>query len=606
LTGVGLAPEGLYRGRRDRFAGEARALGARSGRLANLRLLVFVVALAVGGWGIWSELPWLVVVGVLLLGGFVVLVVRHRRVERVRRRLLGLARINDEADRRIARDWATLPVRHVIRPDAEHPYALDLDLFGRASLFHLLESIGTRMGETALARRLLSAADPASIRERQAAVVELAPMVDLRDELTWRGLATDEERPDPEPFLAWAESPPWLRDRAGLVWAARISPLLLAALFVPWLAGLIAEPLWIAPLLVNLGLAVTLVGRANATIARVSDLSGAFRAYADALELITTTPFEAPALRRLQATLGSDRESAHAQIRRLHRATLLAQPTSSMIYPVIELATLWNVHALWGLERWQVAVGHHARGWLEALGEVEALAALARLAHDNPDWAFPDVDPSATRLAARDLGHPLLPGDARVVNDVEVGPAGTFLLVTGSNMSGKSTLLRAIGVNVALGQAGGPVCASELRMPPVALWTSMRVSDSLERGVSYFMAELQRLKHVVDAALAARDDRLILYLLDEILQGTNTAERQVAARRIIRLLLSRPAIGAVSTHDLTLADAEDLAAASHAVHFTETVSNGAGGPAMTFDYKLRPGIARSSNALRLMELVGLP
>jgi DNA mismatch repair ATPase MutS len=167
---------------------------------------------------------------------------------------------------------------------------------------------------------------------------------------------------------------------------------------------------------------------------------------------------------------------------------------------------------------------------------------------------------------------------------------------------------------VVLAQAGGPACATELRLPPVALWTSMRVQDSLERGVSYFMAELQRLKQIVDAtdgreqvprpALHSRPS--VLYLLDEILQGTNTAERQIAARRIIRLLLARGAIGAVSTHDLTLADAEDLAAAARAVHLTEMVSDGTGGPAMSFDYTLRPGIARSTNALRLMELVGLP
>jgi DNA mismatch repair ATPase MutS len=221
------------------------------------------------------------------------------------------------------------------------------------------------------------------------------------------------------------------------------------------------------------------------------------------------------------------------------------------------------------------------------------------------------------------MGHPLLPPAERVDNDVEVGPAGTFLLVTGSNMSGKSTLLRAIGVNLILAGTGAPVCASSFRTPPVALWTSMRVQDSLERGVSYFMAELQRLKQVVDAARAdaaswSRDgrggaglfaaepeERRFFYLLDEILQGTNTAERQIAARRIIAYLVDSGALGAVSTHDLTLADAPELAAHARMVHFTETIAAGDSGPMMTFDYLLRPGIATSTNALRLMEIVGL-
>jgi DNA mismatch repair ATPase MutS len=189
-----------------------------------------------------------------------------------------------------------------------------------------------------------------------------------------------------------------------------------------------------------------------------------------------------------------------------------------------------------------------------------------------------------------------------------VGPPGTFLLVTGSNMSGKSTLLRAIGVNVVLAQAGGPVCADDMAIPPLALATSVRVRDSLEYGVSYYMAELRRIKEVVDAATEARAEgkRVPFFLLDEILHGTNTSERQIAARRIIRHLLALGATGVVSTHDLTLADSPDLARVSQQVYFTEQFSRGPEGPVMRFDYRLRPGVATSTNALKLMEIVGLP
>jgi DNA mismatch repair ATPase MutS len=278
-----------------------------------------------------------------------------------------------------------------------------------------------------------------------------------------------------------------------------------------------------------------------------------------------------------------------------------------MVYPLIELTTLWNVHVLHLLEGWQTRSGSRARGWLAALGEAEALAALATLAHDHPDWVFPEIDPAAPSLSARGLGHPLLPDEVRVDNDVELGPAGSFLLVTGSNMSGKSTLLRSIGVNVVLASAGGPVCAAAFRAPPLSLWTSMRVQDSLEHGVSYFMAELQRLKAVVDGvrATATAGERVPLYLLDEILQGTNTAERQIAARRIIAELVRLGALGAVSTHDLTLAAAPELAAVSRPVHFTESFAETEAGPVMTFDYRMRPGLATSSNALRVMQIVGL-
>jgi DNA mismatch repair ATPase MutS len=255
------------------------------------------------------------------------------------------------------------------------------------------------------------------------------------------------------------------------------------------------------------------------------------------------------------------------------------------------------------LERWKAESGARLRGWLEALGEIEALAALASLAHDHPDWCFP-VPVEEPRLTARALAHPLLAPGAAVTNDVEVGPAGTFLLVTGSNMSGKSTLLRALAMNVVLGSAGAPVCAAEMRLPPVSLQTSIRVQDSLEEGVSLFMAELLALARVV-AAARTPSERRVLYLLDEILQGTNSGDRRLAARTVLLHLLAAGAIGAVTTHDLALAAAPQLETHAVTVHFTETVIADGGSPRLVFDYRLRPGLATTRNALVLLEMVGL-
>jgi DNA mismatch repair ATPase MutS len=210
-------------------------------------------------------------------------------------------------------------------------------------------------------------------------------------------------------------------------------------------------------------------------------------------------------------------------------------------------------------------------------------------------------------FVAQSLGHPLIPDDRRVANNVTIGSPGTFLVVTGSNMSGKSTLLRAIGTNVVLAQAGAPVCALELSMPPILLATSMRIHDSLADGVSYYMAELRRLKQIVDTARDQQNDsaRILLYLLDELLQGTNTAERQIAVRRVLTHLISKGAIGAVSTHDLQLATEPPLFEASNPVHFRETIHNESDRQEMTFDYILREGPATTSNALKLLEIVGL-
>jgi len=323
--------------------------------------------------------------------------------------------------------------------------------------------------------------------------------------------------------------------------------------------------------------------------------------------MLAASDFTDPALRHLKEGLGAGERGAPAMLRRLGRLTGMAIPPSSVLYVPIQALTLWDVHVLFALERWKREGGRDARRWLTTLGDVEALGALAGARRDNPDWTFPRMKTAGDTYRAALLGHPLLPDDARVRNDVTIGPPGTFLLVTGSNMSGKSTLLRAIGVNAVLAQAGGPVCAAALTLPPVSLWTSARVQDSLERGVSFFLAELQRLKLIVDAAARAneQDGLRVMYLLDEILQGTNTAERSIAARRVIAYLVDQGAIGAVSTHDLALGDDQRLAQSAVSVHFTDTVGEGPDTPPMSFDYQLRPGVATTTNALRLMRLIGL-
>ena len=253
---------------------------------------------------------------------------------------------------------------------------------------------------------------------------------------------------------------------------------------------------------------------------------------------------------------------------RLERLTVLSDVRRGLIFFFVQVLTLWDFHLAARFEAWQRDAGPAVRGWLDALGEVEALCSLAALAHAQPEWAWPRVgagsgqegDEGADAFRAIALGHPLIPGDRRVGNDVEVGPPGTFLLVTGSNMSGKTTLIRAIGVNAVLAEAGGPVCARSLAMPPVRLATSIVIEDSLEDGVSFFMAELLRLKRVVDAAAADASEsggsgaggRRLLYLLDEVLRGTNSAERRVAIQRVLGRLLDLGAIGAITTHDLQI------------------------------------------------------
>ncbi|MDQ3995514.1 MAG: hypothetical protein M3303_00685 [Gemmatimonadota bacterium] len=545
--------------------------------------------------------------GALFLA-FLWLVRRHGREKRRVQWLEALASVSAEAAHRARREWSALPVPDWGDAPADHAYAGDLDLHGSASLAQLLPRVSSAPGRDILRSWLLEPATPDEIRARQVAVADLTPQIELRDALTalgrriWLGTSTQKllER--------WAAGEPWLRRRPSLIAASVALPAATLVLGGAAIAGVVSSSVWVIPIAAAALLSAIHGGALRRTLAPVADQADALQGYADMTRLVSSAAFESPLLRELQSEMARGDQPAHGALGSLRTLADCSQVRSSpMLHVALQWLLLWDFHVAHLVERWQQRHGRHLAAWLAALGETESLAALAGLAHGNPRWTFPEVDDDGTALEATSLGHPLLAEDVRVSNDVVVGPAGTFLLVTGSNMSGKSTLLRAIGVNVVLAHAGAPVCATRLRCPPVALHTSMRIRDSLERGVSYFMAEVLRLKQVIDATRApAGPPRTVLYLFDEMLQGTNAAERAVAAQRIVEFLLSVDAIGALATHDLRLLDSAAVSRAACLVHFREEVAQERDGPTLRFDYRLRPGPASSTNALRLMELAGLP
>jgi hypothetical protein len=606
-----LDPASLYDERYQRFRDDAVRHDNRSRLVSYARVAAFLAGAGALFWTVAGDPPapdgmWMAgVAGLVLFGA---LVIYHARLERRAAWSTALAVVNRNSMARVRRDWRRLPVPDVAgAPD--DGCAADLDLCGRASVLQLLGP-ATAPGATLLAGWLLEPASPREVAERQRAVAELAPLLEFRQHFAAHGrLAAGVSRAAVERFLEWAEAAPSLTATPWIVTTARISAASAVILIVLHAAGLIGFSAWAAPVVVNLLLMAAFQGRVQAGLEAASVEHG-FRRYSELLRLSVSRGFDAPRLRELQGRLSGERGPAHRDMQRLDALHGLAnlRLSAAILHFPIQVVTLWDFHALAALEAWQRRAGRRVRGWLDGLATLDALGSLAGLRHDNPEWTLPEVAADAEpAMAARGLGHPLLPAGTRVCNDVEVGPPGTFLLVTGSNMSGKSTLLRAIGVNVLLAQAGGAVCASWMRMPPLRVATSMRVQDSLEQGVSSFMAALRRLKEVVDAARAAETDpsRRLLYLLDEILQGTNTAERQVASRTVIRFLVAHGAIGAVTTHDLSLADAPDLADVSRPVHFTETVHGEDPAGGLSFDYRLRPGLATSRNALRLMRIIGL-
>ena len=617
-----------YAARGAAFAENEAGLRRRAERISQVRLVAFIVAAASGILLAAGRLPAVLLTAGVMAGviGYLVAANRHG----IARRLAdwsGVRRaVCEQGMLRVRRDWNALAASTDELAAPEHPYASDLDVTGHASLVRLLDVTSPGPGRRTLRSWLEETVPPASeIRARQEAVRELAPAVEWRETLTAHAWMTGRSRPsDVERFFAWAEEKPWLHERPWMLWAARLLPfaivptVTLAFLSLFWGLGVVPPPpewaaalalaarrWWALPL--GAGIMLSLVARREVPKRLEAALShlGGLAAYAAMLGHVESGRFRAARLTRLATRLSAGGSASRAVTRLgaiMRRAEVRYSP---MGHTVLQLLGLWDFHVLAALERWQAASGAHARDWLAALGEAEALSALGTLAHDNPGWVMPELVDGDARIEARELGHPLLPPGTRVNNDVTVGSAGTFLLITGSNMSGKSTLLRAIGTNVVLAQAGGPVCAESMRLSPVDIWTSIRIDDSLEAGVSLFMAELKRLKRIVDAARDPARIRPLLYLLDEILHGTNTAERRVAARRVVTYLLEAAAIGAVTTHDLTLADDPTLERAAERVHFTEQFVENNGVTTMTFDYRLRPGLATSANALKLLAMIGL-
>jgi MutS domain V len=557
-----------------------------------------------------------------------------RSQRRVLRRLLA----------RLQRDWKRLSENGPARllsdlklPKHQREVADDLDLFGDASLFQLTAMVGTKPGAETLARWLAEPADADASTRRATAISQLAPQRDVRLNFYVTAHQIGESTGHPDRFVAWASGPLWLDQRAWMkTWAnvsAVIAGVAIVALLVGWLVPTFNQAMLVAGVVlfvlagVNFAITSIFLGPAHEifSIAMANRRSVAdYRSLTSTASLLRSSKSD-QALQAASGQTSGDLESiydrlvggekaADAALASLAKVagwgSLRQSAATFLIYLPLQAFTLWDVRVLDWLETWQRRFGAYSPAWFAALGELEALMSLAALRDEYPHWATPSwVKPTSdATVQATGIGHPLLRDDVRVCNDVTVGPSGSFLLVTGSNMSGKSTLLRSLGLNVSLANTGAPVCATSLSLPAIQLATSIRVRDNLAEGVSFYMAELHRLRGVVDQArqVADRDDRVLMFLLDEILQGTNSRERQIAVSQVLETLVEYRAIGAISTHDLELADEATLKQLATIVHFRETIHPDAEGvEQMTFDYQMRPGVSPTTNALRLLEIVGL-
>ena len=600
----------IYRERAAAATAAERRAASLSLRISWARFGAFLLLVVGGGFGVAGlgfgrPAPWIVAgFGLIALAGFVSW---HERVIGRERACAARRTVNEQALARLERRFEALPVRLFPESATASATARDLNLFGPGSVAQWLGAVATPSGRETLAAWLTESQGSArEVVARQGAVGELAPLLDFRQELEVAAMPLAATSAATARFVEWAAGTPFAELHPRFRLAGRLAALASLLSFTLAASGLVPIHLWLFVLVANYAWTWTVKGALEAEMERLSAREGAFSGYAELLRLIGGRDFTTAGLTAMRSRLAASGLDAAAELGRLHRLSELSDVRHSSVHTLLQAAMAWDLLLLERVAAWQRRAGRFTGEWLAAAGELEVLAAFAGVRFDHPDWAFAEIDPTAASLTARALGHPLLPDSARVGNDVEVGPRGRLLLVTGSNMSGKSTLLRAIGVNALLAQAGAPVCAQALRMPPVAVETSGRIDDSLVEGVSFFLAELQRLQQIVARAKrSSGDSPRVLFLLDEILRGTNSEERRIAVGKIVERLLASGAIGAVSTHDLEIARVPALAGLLHDVHFRETVEEGPEGPRMTFDYRLREGLATTTNALVLLRLVGL-
>ncbi len=595
-------PGSEYEKRTKEYQKQGEDQTSRLNRISNFRLLTALIGFG-GSLYLYfrkeEALGIAVFLPAMLL--FLYLVVRHNRLKHEQERIDVLRKINGDSLKRLNGAWRTFEDIGEDYRDPEHDFSEDLDVFGRNSLFQWMNTAKTFAGRNALKKLLTDPPKkPEEIRERQTVAKELAGLLDWRQQLQAEALLSADKLQNPQPFYQWVQQRNPQYHRRVVRWLIQGLPLLLILFFT---AAFVfpAFPFFIPylVLLLQMGLTAYHYSERRQILDVVAPFLGNIKMDRAMLGKIEDQEFHSAYLIKLQQRLRNEQgETACRQIRRLERIMDRTAVRYSQLYWLINILFLWDYQCMLVLEKWKEQSGDRIRDWIEALGEMEALCSLAVLYYDHPDWAVPRIyGDGRSLLFAAEAGHPLLPED-RVYNDIDRMKSGQVFLITGSNMSGKSTLLRTVGINLVLAYAGAPVCAKEFHCTVFNLYTSMRVRDDLEGRISSFYAELLRIKRMIEAAKRGEP---VFFLLDEIFKGTNSRDRHTGARILIKLLSSEGAVGFVSTHDVELGDLEKEDSRIRNYHFREYYREGK----LLFDYKLRKGVSNTRNAVYLMKMAGM-
>ncbi len=592
-----MSPREVYLSRETEFSGSAERLKKLSDRLSMARLAAFAGGLVLFAVLLSFSVIAAVVTLAVALVLFAWLVIKYETTEKSRKRYLHLAEINRLELKCLEGDFSGFKSGEEYA-ERDHPYSYDLDIFGKASLFQYMCRTTSKPASDRLAEYLKQPGTLEEILLRQEAVAELQPLTDWRQELMTLGYLNAGAGNDPAPLMQWLDSDDLFRKTGREKIITGCLSLLALAAVTAVIAGLPAGIL--APVFgVNFIFYFTRFKRISKLQEQVSRSSDLLKAYSEIIRLIENRKLTSPLLQKLQSAF-RDEIAASDRIRQLSKlVSRLDYRLNVLVSAPLNLLFFADIHFCLALEKWKREHAPRIPGWFTAMAEFEALASMANMAFNNPGWVYPQVTDDYFVFRAEEMGHPLIPAGRRISNGFATEGAGKAIIVTGSNMSGKSTFLRTCGVNAVLAFAGAPVCASAFTVSLVRLHSSMRIADSLEENISSFYAELRRLRAIISGA---ESDPKVFLLLDEILRGTNSDDRYAGSVALIKQLTGYGAVAMVATHDLRLAGLEkELPQSIENYHFDVKVND----EELFFDYLLTPGICSSFNASLLMKKMGI-
>ena len=594
------SPHDEYTRRLSAIADSTIRLSKRDNLFAAAKLIIGLLTILIAIWLMKYHMAkiFFLIVPVLL---FIALAVLH---ERVLRRLRDGRRLQTYYHRGIARienRWQGNGENGERFLDPAHPYARDLDIFGSGSLFELLCTARTRSGEETLAAWLKSAASIPEIIARQAAVQELAPLLDFREHLVLTG---EDVRAgiQPEKLITWAETNSSVRRPIIRATALTLTTLWLLSLIAWWRWDWMATAFLMS--VINFGLSYRWHHRLDRSAAGIDKAQHDLALLAAVIKRIESETVTSPKLVELKSRLATSGALASHAIENLGRRLAWLESHDNWFVRILGPFVFYTPHCILAIDVWRSRHGSAIHEWLAVTGEVEALSSFAVYAYEHPSDIYPQMledgpDTRSPHLGAEALAHPLLARATSVTNDLTLDNHLRLLVISGPNMAGKSTFIRSIGINAVLAQAGAPVCARRMALSSLQVTASICILDSLQGGLSRFYAEISRLKQIDELS---KGNTPVLFLLDELLSGTNSFDRRIGTESFVRSLLKRRAIGLVTTHDLALAEiAERIGTTAANFHFEDRFEEGK----LHFDYKLTPGIVQTTNALLLMRSIGL-